>query len=63
MLLDEHSTIFVIQEHIWIAVMYIMLDSIWHTVNLQLESRGLINFMAQNHPGSNQEMVEIEAPL
>ena len=31
-----------------------------HTVHPQFEPQGLINFMAQNHPGSNREKVEIE---
>ena len=30
------------------------------SINPRFEPRGLINFMAQNHPGSNQERVEIE---
>ena len=30
------------------------------TINPQFEPWGLINFMAQNHPGSSRERVEIE---
>ena len=34
-----------------------------HTISPQFEPWGLINFMAQNHPGSNREKVEIETKL
>ena len=35
-------------------------NDILYTVNPQFEPWGLINFMALNNPGSNQERVEIE---
>ena len=38
-------------------------ESIITTVNPQFEPRVLINFMAQNHPGSNRERVENETLL
>ena len=35
-------------------------NEIPNTIKPQFEARGLINFMAQNQPGSNRERVEIE---
>ena len=42
---------------------YLETESNGPEVNPRVEPQGLINFMVQNHPGSNQERVEIETLL